>query len=40
MASRVEISRASIDNNGEYQCVVGNIAGSVKHSFIIELVQG
>ena len=40
MSSRVEISKASIDDSGEYQCIVSNDAGSVNHSFYIELVQG
>ena len=39
-SSRVEISSASIDDSGEYQCIVNNLAGSVNHSFIIELMQG
>ena len=40
MSSRIEISKASIDDSGEYQCIVSNDAGSVNHSFRINLVQG
>ena len=37
-SSRLEVSNANIDFNGEYQCIVSNIAGSVRHSFMIELM--
>ena len=37
-SSRLEVSKASIDFNGEYQCIVSNVAGSVMHSFTIELM--
>ena len=39
-SSRVEFFSASIDDNGEYECIVSNVAGSVRHSFSIELMQG
>ena len=39
-SSRLEVSKASIDFNGEYQRIVSNVAGSVMHahSFTIELM--
>ena len=39
-SSRLEVSNANIDFNGEYQCIISNIAGSVRHSFTIELMHG
>lgn len=39
-SSRLEVSKASIDFNGEYQCIVSNVAGSVMRSFMVELMQG
>ena len=39
-SSRVEFSEASVDDNGVYQCIISNDAGSIMHSFIVELMQG
>ena len=39
-SSRVEVSRASVEFNGVYQCIVSNDAGFVMHPFMIDLMQG
>ena len=39
-SSRLKVSKASVDFDGEYQCIAVNVAGSVMHSFMIELTQG
>ena len=39
-SSRLEVSNAIIESNGVYQCIVSNDAGSVMHSFTVEVIQG
>lgn len=40
MSSRLEISKAKFDDNGEYLCNVSNDAGYIMHSFFVEITQG
>ena len=39
-SSRLEVSKATFESNGVYQCIVSNDAGSVMHSFVVEVIQG
>ena len=40
MSSRLEVSKARFDDSGLYQCNVSNAAGSIMHSFLVEVMQG